>query len=261
MDRIRIILFESSIIFLTGASVALCVVGVLNYLHRPTLENFSREYKPGTLEEQVVVADKYLQWFTPRELNLAIEQQNTDIVCHGQAHALGRAVYKKYPNLGEVARQCEGLCSYGCVHGAIMQMFSTDSDTLGGMIEEDTLQGYVEHIQRISDSLCKAPEVASVVKPRYCYHGLGHVFGFLYGADPKRAIASCDYFTNPHAAQSCRNGVLMEYMLAKPQKALLYTKDDALCDSFPQYTSLCYRFKAYGWLYVWRGPKPALKGF
>lgn len=141
-----------------------------------------------------------------------------------------------------------------------MQMFSTDSDTLGGVIEEESTAEYLTHVQKVAHDLCTRPDVESVVHTRYCYHGLGHVFAYLSGNDLDATIRSCDTLRTPYGRGNCATGGFMEYLMSTSSVAVQNTKDDDVCDIHPQYRKACYRYKAYGWMQAWGGYEPALRG-
>lgn len=260
MNRVKKILYEGSIIVLSGVTIALLITGVMRLTHHPTILEFREAYTGRSLSAQTDIATRYLRSFSPRELNESIEKQNEEGFCHSQAHGLGRAVYKKYPNLSEAIRQCGNACTFGCFHGVLMEMFSSDSDTLGGVIEEEAPEDYIRGVQTAAKDICDKPEVTSVVKARYCFHGMGHVFGYLNGTDLNRGLASCDIYTDPYAGSYCRSGVFMEYLFSTSSVDLLNSKGPEPCDSYPAYMNKCFRYKAYGWLTVWGGIEPALRG-
>ncbi|MBP9757721.1 MAG: hypothetical protein KBD06_03920 [Candidatus Pacebacteria bacterium] len=260
MSRRRTIFRESAVIVISGVVVALLITGVMRYMHTPTIADFQSEYSAGEFAERVVVAGRYLDSFSTQELNSAIEDQNAEGFCHSQAHALGRAVYKRYSNFSEAILQCGNSCTFGCFHGVLMEMFSTESDTLGGVIEEESPQQYLSHVESIAKDLCTRPDVQTAVKARHCYHGLGHVFEHLSADDLGAGLKACEIFENEYAATQCRSGVFMEYLLSSSSESILYTKGEEPCDAYPDFADKCYRFKAYGWIYAWGGIAPALAG-
>jgi hypothetical protein len=257
IDKIRHTLFELSVIVLIGVSIAVVGVYIWNLVRTPTIEDFKRAYNGQTLDTQVAVAEHYLNYFSIDELNRAVEASNTTSLCHQQAHALGRALYKRVPNFAEATKQCGNACTYGCFHGVMMGLFSTNSDTLGGIIDADDPVTYLKQMKSMAKDLCTKAELEGVVHPRYCYHALGHVFSYLDGTTLAEPLTWCDIFPAGGARGSCVSGVFMEYLMAPASKAVLYTKGAEPCDAYPQFTKRCYRFKAYGWLYAWGGLKPA----
>ena len=179
MNRFRSVLYEIAIIVLMGVAIALLVTGAMRYMHHSTLADFKREYAAGNAAQQETIAEKYLSRFTAAELLGVIDGGSVDGVCHVQSHGIGRAVYKISQNFSQSIKQCGDACTFGCFHGAMMQMFATDSDTLGGTVEGDSPAQYLQRIKDVAPDLCLKPEVESVVRIRSCTHGIGHSFQSL----------------------------------------------------------------------------------
>ncbi|MBP9757724.1 MAG: hypothetical protein KBD06_03935 [Candidatus Pacebacteria bacterium] len=259
MNRMRNILYEGSVIFLTGVIVSTIGVTVWNCVQGPTIEDFKREYAVGDVWSQKAVAEKYMRRFAVPDLLKAVEEYNAAGNCHSQGHGIGRAIYDANPNFTAVIRQCGGTCTQGCFHGAMMEMFQTESDTLGGVINDETPEAYLKHIQETALDLCKRPEVASEVLPRYCTHGLGHAFAYFSPEDMDEAIRSCEMLETKYASDSCASGAFMEYLFNASSSSLMLGKGAAPCDRYPTHTQACYQYKAYGWVLAWGGVKPAIR--
>lgn len=260
MDRLRSILYEAAVIFLCGVAIAVVIVFVQRALHASSIEHFREEYQNATPAEREVIADKYLKVFSTAELMQSVEEQNAAGVCHVQAHPIGRALYRANKNFTDSIRQCGGSCTYGCFHGVLMEMFATDSDTLGGVIEEQSPEQYLAHVQALAEVLCEKPEVESVVQKRTCYHGLGHVFENLAHNDLAAGILSCDIFHDRKANNACVNGVFMEYLFNASSSAVSITKTQEPCSAYPDHLAQCFMYKAYGWVRAWGGVEPAMQG-
>ncbi len=261
MTRLRLILFEFSVVFLVGVALATILVTLTKYVQRPTLKTFAAEYTTAKSLDRQAISSRYLQLYPAQELLVTLEDSYKDTLCHSQAHQFGRAVYERSKNLAEAVKQCAAYCSYGCFHGVIMEVFTTDSDTLGGVFEYQESEQYLSQLTINAQGLCTKPEVASVVLARQCYHGLGHVFAYGAALDIEKATAACGVFADPLAEISCRSGVFMEsvYAAAEATTSVAYLKSAQPCDAFPESTYMCYSYKAYGWLSVWGGIVPALK--
>ncbi len=260
IDTLRSILYEISVIFLIGVVIAVLGFSAWNYLNRSSMSRFTEEYDRSSSAQQVVVAERYLKRFPASALMSAVEEKYSTGVCHVEGHPVGRAVYKSHPSFSDAIRQCGSACTYGCFHGVLMEMFDTDSDTLGGVIEEQSPEEYLSQVKAVAKDLCTRPEVESVVRTRYCYHGLGHVFASMGGTDLKSAIDSCGIFSDRYVADTCRSGAFMEYLLSTSSAPVYYTKDERPCDAFPLYKSTCYRYKAYGWIDTWGSVEAAFQG-
>ena len=259
MNRIRTLLYESSVIFLAGVLLAGISITVWRYARGPTLQTFQAEYAAAAIQDRQAISARYLRLFPAQDLLVALEDTYKDTLCHSQAHQFGRALYEQHKNFSEAVQQCAGYCSYGCFHGVMMELFATDSDTLGGAVADESSAQYLAHLTREAKDVCTKPEVERVVLPRPCFHGLGHVFAYGTAMDIKKAIAACGVFTDPLAEISCRSGVFMERIFSEATTSESYIKSVQPCDAFPDSTYMCYRYKAYGWLYIWHGLAPALK--
>ena len=260
MDRLRTTLFKAAVIVLSGAFIGVVVIGFQYFSDDPTLTRFVREYDAASPDHQEQIAQRYMEAVPVQDLLQAVEKKYSASVCHTEAHPIGRALYRKESNFTEAIRKCGGSCSYGCFHGVLMEMFSTDSDTLGGVIDEETPEAYLSRVQAEAKDLCTKPEVESVVRSRYCYHGLGHVFASLSGADLKGAVDACSIFADHYVAAACRTGAFMEYVLSPLNRQEYLRTDEAPCDAFPAFKSSCYRYKAYGWIDGWGSVDKAFEG-
>lgn len=260
MARVRNILYECALIVLIGTAIAIALSFVLGYFHGPTIEDFQREYKEArTPDKQVFVAEKYYGVFPLQDLLKAIEDAYPDFGCHIQGHAIGRVLYRHDPNFADAVQKCGGSCTYGCFHGVQMEMFGTDSDTLGGVINDETPEAYTAHVKNIAKDICTKPEVASVVRVRQCLHGLGHIFVYSSGGDLKASTDACDSLFDARGARSCRTGAFMEKIFTTISTSSEYLTSRRPCDAYPADAYICYRYKAYSWLHVYRSVSATLK--
>lgn len=253
----RSALRHASVIVFLGVVIALCAWIYLR-AQSPTIEDFKREYAVGDVLHQQAVAEKYMQLFPIEELLQAIEDANAEKNCHSEGHGIGRALYKADPNFASVIRTCGHTCTDGCFHGALMQMFVTGSDTLGGAIEGESRDTDLQQIRDEALTLCDRPEVASEVRPQYCAHGLGHIFAYFAPNDVGAAIRSCELLRHGYDIESCTSGAFMEYLFTASTSARYAYRGEAPCDQFPSHKRACYMYKAYVWLRAWPTPDAAL---
>lgn len=252
MERIRNILYEASLIILAGVSIAVVITVVFGYFRTPTVEHFIREYAGAhSVEEQIVIAEKYFDRLPLQEMLDAIESHYADIGCHIQGHAIGRVLYRHNPNVADTVQKCGGACTYGCFHGVQMEMFDTDSDTLGGVVDEESPEAYTARILSIAKDICTKPEVQSVVRLRQCLHGLGHMFVYNAKGDLRTAVQQCDALFDTKGARSCRTGAYMEKIFTATTTSPEYLASTQPCDAYPGDAYICYRYKAYSWLHVY----------
>lgn len=229
-------------------TVALTVFVSIHHVDRRndlSIERFVSEYD-ATEDTEVrrTIAERYLEVFSVAELNHAIEIQYPLSKCHPQGHGLGRAVYAREQNFSAALEQCAAGCNYGCFHGVLMEMFSTDSDTLGGAVNEENPDALMEHIRAKARELCASPEVQSVVLPVFCSHGVGHVFATVTD-DLDRAVSSCGVFQYAIGRNTCSGGVFMEYGRQNKHRNEIAQKGLSMCDPYPEYRTQCYRYIAF----------------
>lgn len=67
MNRLRGVLYEVAVVVLLGATIALLITGAMRFFHRPSLEDFKREYAAGDVWDQKAVAQRYLKLFPVTE--------------------------------------------------------------------------------------------------------------------------------------------------------------------------------------------------
>lgn len=202
------------------------------------------------------IAQTYLQTYTASELLNALENADR-ISCHTKAHPIGRAVYARTKNLSDSIAQCGSTCGDGCFHGALMEMFSSDSDTLGGVINEEAPEAYIAHVRAAAKDLCAQPEVADSVLPSFCLHGLGHVFAYVSDYDLAGSIESCSIFQGD-ARKPCVSGVYMEYMSAEKNTGALSEKSFSPCTA-GEWSRFCFRFKGESSIAAWGSVPAALE--
>jgi hypothetical protein len=258
MNRIRRTLFEVSVIFFIGVIIAAIVLMVVPSLRAPSVESFEREYFTASSADRERIAERYLASLPVDRLYESLSRTYGTDSCHVPGHPIGRALYTKIPNFGEAIRQCPTTCAYSCFHGVMMQMFSSESDTLGGVVDEVTPETFIERVKSEARDLCYRPEVTSVTHPQACTHGLGHVFALLSGTNLKEAVDACAILPDARAIDSCASGAFMEYLFSPAAATVALSKGKEPCDDYPGHVRSCYRYKAYGWIKTWGGAQAAL---
>ena len=222
------------------------------------VQEFITKYAAADDVKRVAISQEYLAKYPASQLLASIDAKYADTLCHVQGHAIGRAIYRTNQNFSESLQICGNACTYGCFHGVLMEMFKTDSDTLGGTFEDSTSTDYLAHIQQEAKGLCSQPQVRDSVAPQACYHALGHVFTFMTDENLHAGVSACDILTTPLTRQLCVSGAFMEYMFATSSHDLVVTKDDAPCGAYPADSDECYRYKAFGWIHAWNDPVAAM---
>lgn len=148
----------------------------------------------------IIVADKVKLARMIQDLGVAetlkrIESDPTyqynDGVCHGAAHAVGRAAYQL---LGAQAlEQCTTTCFSGCYHGAFQQIAESEDDI-----------GLPDQVRVI----CSAR--TTVFERDECFHGAGHGFLIYNRYNLTNSLDECRALGTAIDAVSCYGGVFME---------------------------------------------------
>jgi len=202
------------------------------------------------------IAAQYLNTVPASDLLDALEQKYP--LCNTEAHPLGRAVFDRTQNLSAAIAQCGTKCSDGCFHGAMMEMFSTQNDTFGGLVNDADPESVLADVESLAHDLCFKPEVAKFIALSPCIHGLGHVFIYLSNYDLKGALAACKSLGSSARASDCAGGVFMEFMSHSADDPRVSGKEYYPCDEFSAYSVSCYRYKASSMLTVWGDKQEAL---
>ena len=146
-----------------------------------------------------------------------IQQQDSSYwFCHALGHTLSTIEYSKDPsNWQNVVEECPvGMCSNGCIHGAIQAHFSSATVPTAQL---PTLIPALSQICEDRSDWHPTPEEQSS-----CYHEIGHISMFLTGGDPELAESQiCDKVSvksdGRNFLQTCHEGVFMQ--IFEPREA------------------------------------------
>lgn len=113
-------------------------------------------------------------------------------VCHGLAHAVGHAAYKKYQSFGKATEYQNDMCNSGYLHGVIESHFVSSKDIF------QTMQTVCEEYD------------PNIFVGWECYHGVGHGLMFFTNNMLPKSVKLCNTYTDTTKQTACRNGVFME---------------------------------------------------
>lgn len=166
------------------------------------------------------------------------KHDSTYIYCHVLGHNVSSRETKKNPSkwMDVIARCPTTVCNNGCLHGAMMERFKSES--------LNDLQ-----IESIIPDIANACEPRGQWHPReversMCYHGLGHLLMYITRADLNKSSALCERVglkqDGRTYVQTCTQGVFMQMFqpLEAEDIALIADKTpkkeqvDQFCDSF-----------------------------
>jgi len=228
--------------------VSVSIAAVLFSERSSAIERFADRYLAASDEERERIAEEHLKVYSPGVLLEALEGR--DSLCHSAAHPVGRVIFRRSGNITDAMRQCQQACSYGCFHGALMELFSTNSDTLGGRLSEEG-NGALDEIADEASKFCFSDDVARVVLLRECIHGIGHVVTYAADYDLSKAVASCARLKRAGLSDVCAAGAFMEFIQRAEYRPTVSQKNFYPCDLFPQQARGCYAFKGRFMLEAW----------
>ncbi len=159
--------------------------------------------------------------------------------CHSEAHDLGKVIFAKVKDIGNGLRICADRCYSGCMHGVLMEAFTSvqNSSDPDGHIDVEVLKPFMNDLCRNNT------EMVSSYSPGDCAHGVGHALMFLSGYTVPEAVEGCKQFDSPAMRYYCATGTYMEYVAendkldVKANKTLFYP-----CDTY-DYPAACARYK------------------
>ena len=146
--------------------------------------------------------------------------------CHDESHDLGKIVFAKLGDIGSAQRACSNGCYSGCMHGVMMEAFTTADDHVS-----------IDSLKQILPTFCFDEQITSYNKPGDCAHGVGHALMFLSGYAVDRALSGCEHFDNKPMEYYCATGAYMEYINVQDEKTQFYP-----CDKH-QHPAACFRYK------------------
>jgi hypothetical protein len=156
--------------------------------------------QPLSVDAYKKVENKLTETVTSADPRKALELLQADMdadaavlrSCHGLAHAIGHAAFKRYGTFAEAMLYQQETCNSGYVHGVIEQAMADADNPLA-----------------VLQSLCgEYPEGS--FKAWECYHGSGHGFMFYTGNELPKALSFCAMNRTDFERTACVNGVFME---------------------------------------------------
>jgi hypothetical protein len=157
-------------------------------------------------------------------------------LCHSEAHTLGKVVFARVRDIGVGLHVCADRCNSGCMHGVLMEAFTTIGKASPHHLDMAVLR------PAINDLCQNNPAMTASYSPGDCAHGVGHALMHLAGYDVPQAVTACESNKSPSLVYYCATGAYMEYVTERdPQDArthsFLYP-----CDENP-YPAACARYK------------------
>jgi hypothetical protein len=169
--------------------------------------------------------------------------------CHGEAHDLGKLIFARLHDVGQSLESCADACSSGCMHGVLMEFFTSTESTSDSTHQHMAGAGQVHSAQLTAGDVaqriptfCESPAVTRMYGPGDCAHGVGHAAMFLSNYKIKDAMDLCERFTVYGLRFYCATGAYMEYRI-QPRFQMEYWQHGPLfpCENSP-YPAACFRY-------------------
>jgi hypothetical protein len=156
--------------------------------------------------------------------------------CHSEGHDLGKVVFTRTRDIWKSLIICTNRCHSGCMHGVIMEAFSSAGNPHHGQLDLVALQPRMKEVCSANTAMTTWHSLGN------CAHGVGHALTFLAGYDIREAVKVCAGFDDPAKEYYCATGAYMEYVHERDRedaksKSLLYP-----CDIL-DYPAACARYK------------------
>ena len=159
-------------------------------------------------------------------------------VCHGEAHRLGEVIYDKTGDYNIAYEKCGDRCSTGCMHGIINRAFAQESRRVisgGKILDLTNLKSKISEFCSQEDPYEKSN----------CIHGVGHAMVFITNYNIEESIKGCGLIDDIFHEYDCVAGVFMEFNPTASHPKQLASQLHYPCDTFREFPSACYRYKAW----------------
>ncbi len=196
--------------------------------------------------------------------------QKLDPQCHFEGHDLGKVIYSNIGTIGESLTVCQDACYSGCMHGVFMEAFKEKQKEKQAKettppVDDGDGDGGEEHVgldvvKESIPTICSDPSVSILYRLGDCAHGVGHAIMYLSGYQAKKAIDTCNLFSDKKLSYYCATGAYMEYVAVK---GAADHADPAKSDLYPcatgEYPAACFFSKIGDLLYFnqQKGGKPS----
>lgn len=148
--------------------------------------------------------------------------------CHDHAHELGKAAYAATKDMPAVLEACQTRCVSGCMHGVLMEAFSSQPGSLRDRIA----------------TLCDGDAFRRIHKKGDCVHGVGHGAAYVSDYDIPRALKLCEAVGERAYQYYCASGAYMQ-MFMTYERQIAARADQYPCDEAKRFAAACYRYKVF----------------
>lgn len=210
--------------------VVIVLVGYRPLISKSTAQNSgqiisrceSREYRPSCYDKEIPkLMDQGISMEQAFEITKMVQRADPSFAyCHVLGHELSTKEVDRDPDhWKEVIARCpSGLCSNGCLHGALQARFRADN------LNDEQIATLKSDLNTICES--RTGWNPTKLAQSSCYHGLGHLNMYLTRADLSKSVALCqEEGIKPDGRDYrpvCLDGVFMQvYQPLEPEDLVL----------------------------------------
>jgi hypothetical protein len=156
--------------------------------------------------------------------------------CHSEAHDVGKVIFAQVRDISTGMRICADRCNSGCMHGVLMEAFTTIGKASPHHMDLAILGPAIK-------DLCQTnPVMMASYSPGDCAHGIGHALMNLAGYDIPDAINACQESETQAMEYYCATGAYMEYVTERDAEDARTKSFFFPCDKYI-YPAACARYK------------------
>jgi hypothetical protein len=156
--------------------------------------------------------------------------------CHSEAHDVGKVIFAHVGDIGMGLRICEDRCNSGCMHGVLMEAFTSIGKASPHHIDVAILGPAIK-------DLCQNNTVMTTsYSPGDCAHGVGHALMNLAGYEIQDALKGCHENEDQAMEYYCATGAYMEYVTERDAQDATTKSTLYPCDQYV-YPAACARYK------------------
>ncbi|MDP3741027.1 MAG: hypothetical protein Q8R08_01730 [bacterium] len=204
-------------------------------------DQFQTAFFDAAKGRRVEVVSEYYDALGVSGMLHALEEK--DLLCHFQAHEVGKVAYKKMQDLNEAIKTCGSSCTGGYFHGALIEAFKDI------VPKPDAPESHIElaDLRDKMRELCSREIVIDIHREGKCFHGVGHALTFLSGySHLDAAISYCQLLGDKPREHYCAEGAFMEYNFS--DEAVPQQQSGEIshypCDTYTEFPAACYRSKS-----------------
>lgn len=180
-----------------------------DYADRVIATCASSDYHPGCYDKEIPKLMDIISMEDAFKVTAIIQQKDSQYwYCHVLGHNLAsRETAKNSEKWKEIIPRCPaGMCSNGCIHGALQERFRKEK------FSESEMERVLPDLTDVCD---ERPQWHPTGMERAtCYHALGHLLMYLTDADTKKSVESCDKIAKKPDGSNfltvCHDGVFMQ---------------------------------------------------